>query len=308
MGDEDRMEEKIGVIVSTYNGSKYIIEQLNSIVNQTKLVDKLYIFDDHSIDDTVKVVKQYLMTTTICFEIIVNKKNKGWKKNYIDALKYVKEDYIFLADQDDIWASNKVEIMTNLMWQNNEINVLSSNYELFFSEESTTEKLAEEKRLSKDGKLHKYDQKPVNFYIRQPGCSLLVRKSFFDKYSDLWNENMPHDSFLWKIALLSDSLYSINKPLFKWRRHSTNESNRTKIKKEMRIKEVNSNYYFMSNMNKKHKNYLSDQALKFCELRKKMFDSNSIFVWFRIAIKYRCFYVSNWSCLGDLYFLLGLGK
>ena len=302
------MNEKVAVVISTYNGSKYIIEQLDSIVKQTRKVDKIYVFDDKSSDRTVFLAKRYLNSCQIPFEIIVNKINKGWKKNFFDGINYVKEELIFLADQDDIWFTSKVEKMIEIMIYNSNINVLCSNYELYFSEKSSSEKIAEEKRLCKDGNLMKIPLRDKYFYIRYPGCSFLIRKSFFDANSYLWNEEMPHDSFLWKIALLSESLYSINIPLFKWRRHSTNVSNRATVSKNIRLNEINSNLEFMYKIQKKYKNELSKQALEFCKLRKEAFANKSIVAWLKIFTHYRNFYVSYKSCLGDLYYLIGLGK
>lgn len=238
------MVQSSAVVLSTYNGSKYIVEQVDSILKQSMPVDKIYIFDDKSTDGTVEVLtKRYRNDNKI--EIKENKENKGWKRNFIEAIKIVNADFIFIADQDDIWMPDKVEKMINVIFNHPEINLLASNYELYFSEKSTDEKIAEDNRLVKDGKLMKYEQVPFSFYVRQPGCTYLIRKSYFDNYWDVWNPDMPHDSFLWKIALFGNSLYSLNQPLIRWRRHASNESNRSKITKKARIEEVRSNYNFM---------------------------------------------------------------
>ena len=89
------------VVISTYNGSKYIVEQIDSILNQSLSVDKVFIFDDKSTDDTVKVLtKRYGNNNNV--EIKENKNNKGWKRNFIEALKTVEANFVFVADQDDI--------------------------------------------------------------------------------------------------------------------------------------------------------------------------------------------------------------
>lgn len=300
------MCNKIAAVLSTYNGEKFIYEQLNSIINQTYKVDKIYVFDDKSMDFTIQIVRDILVKSDVEYEIVVNDNNKGWKRNFFDALNYAKEEYIFLADQDDVWHETKVEEMMQAILDNPEINLLSSNYEFLFLEGATTEKIAEEKRLIKDGKLMKIEQKPKNFYVRQPGCSYLVRKKFFDEYSCLWNDEMPHDSFLWKTALFTNSLYSLNKPLFKWRRHPSNTTKRAMITIDERVKEVKSNYEYMELAFNLFNNDFASNSLSFCRLRKEMFENKSILKWLYIAFKYRKYYVSNKSCFGDLYLLLGL--
>lgn len=299
-----KMKGRIGVVVSTYNGSKYILEQLKSIVLQTHPVDKIYVFDDNSVDNTPLLVDGFLSKYSIPYVIKINKVNKGWKRNFFDALSFAQEDYIFLSDQDDIWFNNKVQEMVQIVESNSNINVLTSNYELLFTEESTTEKIAEEKRLVKDGKLVSVQLTPHNFYIRQPGCSFLVRKLFFDKYSYLWNEDMPHDSFLWKTALFTDSLFSINKPLFWWRRHSSNESNRAKITKEARIREVQSNLLYMKAASEVFSGTFFSEAYRYCELRSQLYKKNRGYLWIVLFLKYRQYYVSVRSCMGDLYLLI----
>ena len=56
------------------------------------------------------------------------KKNKGWRKNFIDGILASTGDLIFTSDQDDIWREDKIEIMEKIMLEHSEINLLASNY------------------------------------------------------------------------------------------------------------------------------------------------------------------------------------
>lgn len=296
--------KSIGVIISTYNGEKYIGEQLLSILNQTKRVDAIYIFDDCSKDNTIKEITKVLneYPNADC-HLIINIENKGWKKNFIEGLQQVKEDLIFIADQDDIWMPNKVEIMSDCFEKNENINVLVSNYDFKFMENHTNEKKAELRKLNNDNSLEKIEMNAKNFYTRNPGCTFCIRQSYFiDKYK-YWNENLAHDAFIWKIGLFSNSLFRINVPLIEWRRHDSNETNSKEQSKKYRIIEIESYLSFMNSIQNVYKNKYINKGLKFFTFRKRIFSTKNIFIWIHLFFFYRNFYVSTKSCIGDLYFL-----
>jgi glycosyltransferase involved in cell wall biosynthesis len=98
----------ISVCIATYNGEKFIKEQLDSILIQLNFDDEIIISDDSSTDRTIEIIESYnenriklLKNNTFCNPIF----------NIENALKLVKGDYIFLADQDDIWFATKVQTM-----------------------------------------------------------------------------------------------------------------------------------------------------------------------------------------------------
>lgn len=98
----------ISVCLATYNGEKYILEQVFSILNQLNEKDELIICDDCSTDNTLKILKK-IEDKRIC--IIENPSKLGHVNNFEKALSFSKGDYIFLSDQDDVWLPNKVDNM-----------------------------------------------------------------------------------------------------------------------------------------------------------------------------------------------------
>ena len=103
----------ISVCLATYNGEKFIKEQLNSILSQISKNDEIIISDDGSIDDTLNII------SSLCDDRIkiylndrINQKLASINlitSNFENALRHAKGDIIFLADQDDVWLNNKVE-------------------------------------------------------------------------------------------------------------------------------------------------------------------------------------------------------
>ena len=94
----------ISVVMCCYNGEKYIQEQMDSLKNQSRKADEIIIIDDCSKDDTVQIIKNYIQQNELhSWKLIENKKNKGWKENFMFGIRQAKGEVIFPCDQDDIW-------------------------------------------------------------------------------------------------------------------------------------------------------------------------------------------------------------
>lgn len=96
----------ISVCMATYNGEKYIKEQIDSILVQLEPDDELIISDDGSTDQTIDIIKNINDSRIKLFYF----NSHCYTKNFENALKHASGDYIFLSDQDDIWLPNKVEV------------------------------------------------------------------------------------------------------------------------------------------------------------------------------------------------------
>jgi glycosyltransferase involved in cell wall biosynthesis len=99
----------ISVAMCTYNGAKFLPEQLESIANQIVPVDELVVCDDGSNDDTLEVLKNFGKTSAFPVFIHSNEKNLGSTKNFEKCFSLCNGDIIFLSDQDDLWRKDKVE-------------------------------------------------------------------------------------------------------------------------------------------------------------------------------------------------------
>lgn len=103
------MSSKVAILLSTYNGEKYLREQIDSILNQTYTNFELIVRDDGSKDNTVKIIKEYIEKSDKEITLIEGK-NLGFIKSFFDLLKRGDADYYAYADQDDIWFPNKIEL------------------------------------------------------------------------------------------------------------------------------------------------------------------------------------------------------
>ena len=101
---------KISVGLCTYNGSLYIEKQLDSILHQVDFkVDEIVICDDNSTDETLEILNSFKTNYPSVFSIHINETNFGSTRNFEKAISLCSGDYIFLADQDDVWKQDKIQ-------------------------------------------------------------------------------------------------------------------------------------------------------------------------------------------------------
>lgn len=99
----------IGVALCTYNGNKYIVQQLDSIINQISKPDVIFINDDNSQDGTLEILRDYAKNSEITFDIQSNTDNLGYKRNFENVIQRCNTDIIIPSDQDDFWLPGKIQ-------------------------------------------------------------------------------------------------------------------------------------------------------------------------------------------------------
>lgn len=120
---EENASLKISVVVCTWNGERWIEEQIRSILDQDRPVDEVLVFDDRSTDSTVALVDKLAIDSRVPIRVHVNRDNLGSTLNFQEAIRACSGNVVFLSDQDDRWMSNKVsrfvelfESRPNLRW------------------------------------------------------------------------------------------------------------------------------------------------------------------------------------------------
>ena len=101
--------------MATYNGEKYIQEQIESILSQLGKHDEVVVSDDGSNDRTIELIQSYSDNRIV---LLSNHGKHGYVGNFENALRHAKGDYIFLSDQDDIWLPGKVEKVISALSDN----------------------------------------------------------------------------------------------------------------------------------------------------------------------------------------------
>lgn len=109
------MRPRISVAVCTYNGSRFLPEQLTSIAAQTRLPDEMVVCDDGATDATAEIIEKFARTAPFLVRFIRNSQNLGSTKNFENAIGLCTGDLIALSDQDDIWMREKLGRQAEMM-------------------------------------------------------------------------------------------------------------------------------------------------------------------------------------------------
>jgi glycosyltransferase involved in cell wall biosynthesis len=323
---------KTSIVMTTFNGEKYILEQLISLQHQTVKADEVLIFDDCSNDRTPQIITKFINDNCLYKWIFsINARNLGWKKNFMIGFNKAKGDVILPCDQDDIWALDKIEKMILIMKNNKNILLLVSNYTTLY-EERNVRKISSKitNSMKEDGKLEKIMYSRYFMSVLRPGCTYCFRKQLLNLSNNVWQNDFPHDATLWRLASLLDGLYLYSEKLINFRRYNTSNSNPDRLATGNKNKLFADSLYLYENvinnvlvpdLNQLYvlKEYintinLQNKSLKldtiktiidYSQLRLKMFKQKNIIIWFFLQIKYNKCYYTNMEKLGDLYILIG---
>jgi glycosyltransferase involved in cell wall biosynthesis len=97
------------IAMATFNGARYLKEQLDSFIEQTILPDELVVSDDASHDHSCRIIERFSERAPFPVKLIRNEVNKGYCANFNRALTHCRGDIVFLSDQDDVWLPQKIE-------------------------------------------------------------------------------------------------------------------------------------------------------------------------------------------------------
>ena len=218
--------KNFAVILSTFNGEKYIEDLIRSIRRNGDFV--FYIRDDNSNDSTVSIVKNLIIKLKLdigYFEY--SNKNMGFSKSFFKLISIVKEEYIFFADQDDLWNTDKFKFIKNQL-QETYSSLFASDCPICIISDAIVID-ANSNKLSES--LMAYSN---NFFFRlhtknhvliqnpAPGCTMLINKSLVNLIRIPKSFNVKHDHWCILIAAFFGKIICINERLISYRIHPNN--------------------------------------------------------------------------------------
>ena len=212
----------ISVAMTSYNGEKYIKQQIESILSQSVPVDEVVICDDISKDKTAEIIKE-INDDRIRF--IVNETNLGFIANFHKSISLTNGDYIFLADQDDIWEPNKIERILDTMKAVN-AKAICTNYKLI---DGNGQPLGDKREYNippfvknVTGPIQKITFSMLAYTNLVQGCTYCFTKEIKDIFLRVNNKFVPHDYQIMLIAANLNGTYFLNEELIQYRLHETN--------------------------------------------------------------------------------------
>lgn len=216
---------KISVALCTYNGEKYIEEQLESILNQEKPVYEIIICDDGSTDDTLKIVSHYENLFPNIIKVYLNTENLGYVANFEKAMNLCTGDFVFLCDQDDRWYTNKTAAIADVFEKHTHIDIVCHNIKLFGETINPAEEITYWDLDSISPSTFSQPRDIIKRILYQgnifPGMSIAIRKTFLKRHLPLKKINpvIIHDYELLLLAADKDGVWLEGQILGEYRIH-----------------------------------------------------------------------------------------
>ena len=305
------MNEKIVILMSTYNGQEYLRMQLDSILNQTYKNLEIIIRDDGSSDDTIEILKEYSQKySNISFYCGNNLKPA---KSFLHLIKNVKNDaeYYAFADQDDVWNDNKIEVAIDYLKTNS--NIVPK---LYFSDT-----ILVDKDLNELTNLKKIISRKItlgNALIENvvTGCTCVFNRELKLLLEKIELEDVKcgyyHDSLAYRICSCVGEVYYDSIPHILYRQHPKNvigNSNTLFNKVLKRKKNINNTINLRSSMAA----YIYNKYID--EINEENIETIKLIAFYKKNLKNRLklflnFKISRISIVDDLLYRIGilLGK
>lgn len=217
--------DKIAILMATYNGEKYICQQIDSILSQTCKDWELYIHDDGSTDNTIAVVESYVEKYPNKIHLIDDKSTGGAKYNFFYMFGQVEAPYYMTCDQDDVWLDKKIELTYDKMLTiENKADVPCLVYTELRVVDSELNTIADTMSGYQSLDCHK---RTINQFILQnsvTGCTMMVNRALRDKMlriTDIDNTIM-HDWWAALVAAQFGKTAFIDEPTILYRQHGDN--------------------------------------------------------------------------------------
>ena len=275
----------ISIAMTTYNGEKYIKEQINSLLKQTYKNIEIVICDDKSSDNTVKIIEEFAKEfKQISF--YKNEENLGFKKNFEKSITLCKGQYVAFCDQDDFWLEDKVESLFNNL----------KDYDLVCSDAFVTDKnlnnlgytLKESMKIKNIPTTKEEQIKHLIHHNFVQGASILCKKDFLLKYLPIPEYFVYHDWYFAICAALNNGIKYVDKPTLKYRQHGNNVTqdnlkspfikelkptsyNFDEISQDSQKKIQTCNFILKNNQNSQLETYINKAIKYYQELENKTF-------------------------------------
>ena len=226
----ENMDEKIDILLATYNGEKFVREQLDSIINQTYKNLRIIISDDCSNDSTIMILEEYKNKDNR-IEVYLQEKNLGVVKNIEFLLNKVSSNFYMLSDQDDYWLPQKVEKSIEKLKEENADLVFGDLEVVDEKLDTIYESFNDYMLLSRKIKKYINTGKMNYLYNCVTGCTILAKKETIEYIIPLpdSSKRLIHDHWIGIMTELNGKLAYMPEKYIKYRQHGDNQVGTEKI-------------------------------------------------------------------------------
>jgi hypothetical protein len=223
---------KISIAMATFEGSKYLVEQFNSLCAQTRQPDEVIVYDDASSDNTLDILREIEKTSKFPIKVIKGRANRGVNYAFEKASAACRGEYIFFCDQDDYWELDKIEKFISVFERDAKVGMIfcdatEMDAEGQFLSGSLWQKIGFTQRRRRN-----FEADPVGELIQRGnlvyGMSAAFRAEAIRPFYpiDADPRGMTHDTwFALHVMAMSWTGITIDEPLVRYRRHVNQATN-----------------------------------------------------------------------------------
>lgn len=218
------MKNQVHIVMATYNGEKYVREQMDSLLAQTHKQLTIEVCDDGSTDGTVAIIREYEARDERV-RLHVNTQNLGYVKNFLEGVKRCPAPYVMLCDQDDIWQEDKVE-QTLLAMQEAEKEMPEKPVLVFTDAEcfdSETNEMSGFFHETSHLDVKKVDTAHLFMENKCIGCTMMMNRAVLPYLEELPEEIRVHDWWLALICSHFGAIRYVPKATLRYRQHEGNQ-------------------------------------------------------------------------------------
>jgi glycosyltransferase involved in cell wall biosynthesis len=237
------MAETTCVALCTYNGARFVDEQLASIAAQTRLPDRLVVVDDASADDTVERVRRFAERAPFPVELSINPRNLGFAANFARAVGLCRGDVVVLCDQDDVWLPAKLQRLADALAANPAAGAAFSDAELVDADLAPLgnrlwESVDFTPRDRRDWAAGLAFERLVRGSV-VTGATLAFRASFRDRVLPV-PPGVAHDAWIALVISATAPMVALEEQLVLYRQHGGNQIGARKLGPAARLRRTRS--------------------------------------------------------------------
>lgn len=230
---------RLCVALCTYNGQRFLGEQLASISAQSRLPDRLLVVDDRSEDATAELVREFARSAGFPVDMRINETNLGYVRNFERALRLADGEVIVLSDQDDVWHPGRLRLVEEAFASYPTAGLVFSDAELVDEQGSPLgERLWEvvgfnpaKQRMAEEGRLFEVLVKGSVV----TGATLALRSRFLPRLLP-FVDGVTHDAWLALLLAALAPAVIIREPLVRYRQHDGNQIGARRISPLQRLR------------------------------------------------------------------------
>lgn len=217
--------DRVNIIMATYQGEKYLREQLDSILQSEGVDYMISVFDDGSKDHTVNIVESYQSEHPDKIQFVQNKKNLGHFGNFMQGVVGNPFDYLMFCDQDDVWKPDKI-LKTLACMKQQEVKYSKETPLVVFTDATIVDENLQMLTPSfhQSGRLNTSNLDLAHMLMenKMMGCTMMLNQAMIQKVNELPTQARYHDWWLALIAAACGHIEYLPEQTMLYRQHGDN--------------------------------------------------------------------------------------